>query len=135
MIRGVLTLLLTASLAACPLRCASLSAGCTDVTALAVVDCDDCCNPVHGSRSAECPDDGCPEDDCRCDSCICGGALQEDDAANDSVTQLLLVDLVTITHGSSALQSAFVSQTGRIGDGSLHVSGREARIAHQSLLI
>lgn len=66
-----LTLLLTASLLACPFRCLGALGPNVGSPEAAVAGCA-CC---HDDEATSCPESGVPEDDCSCPNCLCDGAV------------------------------------------------------------
>jgi len=135
MVQTSFHLLLIACLLACPLRCA----GCQTVSSVddpqVTVGCS-CCSgggTVANEQSSDGPGD-CPDDFCDCGSCICNGAVTSNDgevsAAIDLDFWVFLTPIKDQTSGDMIRRANDKHRTG-----GAYLSGRDARIAHQSWLI
>jgi hypothetical protein len=135
MLQFTLHLILTFCLLACPVRCSAHSVPAQADRSIQVVGCS-CCGgceaePDDGEKSSDCPDDGCD-----CGNCICHGAVTQNDVDLASAADLdFWVFLSPIEVRLSNDTSLRVSPTHNQLTGNSYLSGRDARIAHQSWLI
>ncbi|TWU55832.1 hypothetical protein [Rubripirellula reticaptiva] len=135
MFRTTLHLLLIAALLACPVRCfahsvASLADG--NVQTKGCSCCDACDTGSDASEeSGDFPDDGC-----NCQDCICKGAITQNDGEAFATADVeFSVFLASIEFPLSRISTQSAGSNFDHLNTSGYLSGRDARIAHQSLLI
>lgn len=135
MLRTTLHLVLVAGLLACPLRCSARSLVSSPDDHVQAVNC--CCGGCDtesntAERSSDCPQD----EGCDCGNCICNGAVITNDA--DIAAEVDPEFVVFLTPIEVRL-SGPISLTARVNHDQRcvhrYLSGRDARIAHQSWLI
>jgi hypothetical protein len=135
MFRTTLHLILIAGLLACPVRCFARSVVSSADGSVQSDGCS-CCGGCDtesdaGEKSKDCPDDGCD-----CGNCICNGAITQNDAdvtaAVDFDFCVFLAPIEVLLSSNTSL-SVYPNQDQRHAH--RYLSGRDARIAHQSWLI
>jgi len=133
MFRLLLSIVLIANLLACPLRCASCTAGMSTAGECAQAAC--CCCPHRNQLPPERPGDS-PHGSCPCPSCICEGATLEDGPTVEAST----VEGAGIDVWSASFQpNADVTLTRNPNCHSAHFlsrhRSRDALIARQTWLV
>ena len=149
MINAAFNLILIAALLACPLRCSAsscCSAEESNVQSSVLSGCDCCltdgfpsdCFPTESEgQDGELPLQ-CPDEDCNgnCSSCICNGVvLESENDLRSSLTYHCLFEFFPVTLNIATPTAFFHADFGHSLKRPEFLSGRDARISIQSLLI
>ena len=135
MFQSTIHLTLVLCLLACPVRCSMHSLVSQAGSSVQAVGCS-CCGGCEAESDADKKSSDSPGDGCDCGNCICHGAVTQNDAdviaaVNHDFREFLSPIEVRLSNDTSLR----VSSTDNQLTGNGYLSGRDARIAHQSWLI